>query len=616
MLAAATETKLLDELVAALPCEAGPGAPRVRLVQSPEQSQRQLVATLLFLSAVGLHRPWDLRGYTGDGLALLSGRQLAYGYEHTERFLAQVAQAGGDQAWMVATASWSQHVWGANQETVYYIDMHRKPVYTEASLPRGLIGRSGKVLDCRALALLHDEEGHPLIATTHRGDTHLTQAFSHVVDTYHQAVGTQFIQTVVLDREGMGADFLLGLQGRCAVITLLRSNQYRGESSFMGVEEFTPLTLDREGNVIREVAPACYTVTSPEDKELTLSLTVALIRDWSRPIPSSEPRLEGSFPLSGDEPVWWEADYEAKPTPPPTTEPKLIAVVSTDPVEDVVDLVTAYKRRWPAQENIIRDFLLPLGLDTNHGYAKTAVVNSEVAKRRQAAQTQRENVVRWRAHALEKSQRASRLYHRRWEKAKERSETLYRQLNWEQTELEGTGVPGYQLKRQIKEKQALIDAELDAMWARAHKAMRDSNHEWQKAQRYAHKERQLLRQLENLDSQEKQMYELDNRKDQIMTTLRLALTNLVMWTRNQFFPDSYAHATWKRLAPFFHLPGLVVDQAEQRVVYLQSFNDRQLNRDLDALCLSVNTRQPRLPDGRHLQFVRRPFNTPISDMPT
>ena len=38
--------------------------------------------------------------------------------------------------------------------------------------------------------------------------------------------------------------------------------------------------------------------------------------------------------------------------------------------------------RWPAQENIIKDYLLPLGLDTNHGFTKVAVENSEVAKRR------------------------------------------------------------------------------------------------------------------------------------------------------------------------------------------------------------------------------------------
>src|SRR5438477_12704282 len=33
-----------------------------------------------------------------------------------------------------------------------------------------------------------------------------------------------------------------------------------------------------------------------------------------------------------------------------------------------------------SQENIIRDFLLPLGLDTNHGYGKTPIGNSEEAR--------------------------------------------------------------------------------------------------------------------------------------------------------------------------------------------------------------------------------------------
>src|SRR5260370_27362505 len=36
----------------------------------------------------------------------------------------------------------------------------------------------------------------------------------------------------------------------------------------------------------------------------------------------------------------------------------------------------------PVWENAIRDWLIPLNLDTNHGYAKEAVVNSELVKRR------------------------------------------------------------------------------------------------------------------------------------------------------------------------------------------------------------------------------------------
>src|SRR3989442_559924 len=36
----------------------------------------------------------------------------------------------------------------------------------------------------------------------------------------------------------------------------------------------------------------------------------------------------------------------------------------------------------PVWENAIRDWLIPLNLDTNHGYAKERVVNSELVKQR------------------------------------------------------------------------------------------------------------------------------------------------------------------------------------------------------------------------------------------
>ncbi|MCP4557311.1 MAG: hypothetical protein GY836_18045, partial [Herbaspirillum sp.] len=44
-----------------------------------------------------------------------------------------------------------------------------------------------------------------------------------------------------------------------------------------------------------------------------------------------------------------------------------------------------------------------------------------------------------------------------------------------------------------------------------------------------------------------------------MSVLKVAVANLAMWTRDHFFPPGYANATWKRLAPFFRLPGWVVN---------------------------------------------------------
>src|SRR5436189_476847 len=59
------------------------------------------------LRAVGLQRTWDLRGYTADGLALLTGRTHAYGYRYTEAFLSQVACADGAECFTNTLACWT-----------------------------------------------------------------------------------------------------------------------------------------------------------------------------------------------------------------------------------------------------------------------------------------------------------------------------------------------------------------------------------------------------------------------------------------------------------------------------------------------------------------------------
>src|SRR5258708_34081990 len=90
----------------------------------------------------------------------------------------------------------------------FYVDGHRKPVFSAHLLPRGLIGRTGKVLGGRALLLLHDALGHPHLATTHRGDLHLTKGVPQFLTRYDQATGGQAVARPLIEREGMGSDFM------------------------------------------------------------------------------------------------------------------------------------------------------------------------------------------------------------------------------------------------------------------------------------------------------------------------------------------------------------------------------------------------------------------------
>ena len=614
LLAAATETGLLTQFSQALPKDVI--QPRSSCPHNGLSAGQRLLLTLLFLGAVELCRPWDLRSYTGDGLALLTTRKRAYGYRYTEEFLARIAQAGGAECLTDALARWTARLWkiqDTGQEALpstFYVDGHHKPVYTDVLIPRGLVGRLNAILGSRALVLLHDTQGHPLLTTTHRGDLHLTNGLHCIIERYEQATGSLHLERLVVDREGMATEFLAALQtaGR-TVVTLLRTDQYRDLASFRTVGTFVPLSTDRHGKVVREVAPASIALPLPDHPDESLLLQVALIRDLSRQVPIRPSKEDEDQPSRWDADLdwrnrqWWKDDWQATPTPAGATTAKLIPIVTTASYIDAVELAQTYIHRWPAQENCIKDFLLPLGLDINHGFSKTQIEKSEVARRRTALEKRLTNVQRWKDAAGKRSQQAGKRHERLRQQLNARANALYRELNHRQDELVTQGVADHLLQREIKERKTVIDAELEQMRTRMWQAYEQCNQEFCKQERYCQKQRKLLRSLEDLKANERTMYELDQRKDQIMTVCKVALANLIMWVRDRYFPTTYVHATWQRLAPFFRLPGKVILGPETVQVELRPFNDRHLNRDLTALCTQVSELEPRLPDRRRLLFT-------------
>jgi hypothetical protein len=615
LVAAAHETGLLCELETAIAsCE--PSTAHSLLSSSP-RCRRQLLLTLLFLPLGGLRRTHDLRGYTADALAVVTARPRAYGYCHTERFLSQLAKANGAFALTSVLGSWTTHLWEAeNQDggeqapACLYIDGHRKPVYADCLIPRGLIGRTGKILGGRALVLVHDEQGHPCLATTSRGDQHLTVGLPKALACYEQAGGNTAHARLIVDREGMAAPFLRDLsEAGYTIVTLLKTNQYEGLTSFTEVGEFVPLTYDRKGQVIREVAPACFRLPLPDQKDQVLPLQVALIRDLRRQVPCApaeeDPQQDSSLP------AWWRENWQAEPTKAVPTMAKLIPIVTTASHIDAVELAQTYIRRWPVQENVIRDYLLPLGLDTNHGYGKTPVPNSEVSKKRAGLEKRLNDIKQWAPAARERSSKASLRYSRLRKETQAKGEERYRVLDEQLQKLQAQGVSPGEWKAERNRLQGEVEREMQQLWERVSRVLETSNKEFAKWERYCREQGDLLRALEDLVAEERTMYELDNRKDQIMTVFKLALANLAMWTRDQCFPATYAHATWARLAPFFQLPGSITSSQQMVSVQLRPFHDRQYNRDLVLLCQQVNEKRLHLPDGRLLRFSLQEKARPI-----
>ena len=158
---------------------------------------------------------------------------------------------------------------------------------------------------------------------------------------------------------------------------------------------------------------------------------MALIRDLRRLVPVSPNPEDGERPprwdadLGRTERQWWEDGWQATAAPATQTTPKLIPIVTTASTCDAVELAHTYIHRWPAQENIIKDYLRPLGLDTNHGFAKTPVENSEVAKRRASLHRRLAKLKQWAQGARERSHRAGKRYDRLHQQHKSRADELY-----------------------------------------------------------------------------------------------------------------------------------------------------------------------------------------------
>jgi hypothetical protein len=173
-------------------------------------------------------------------------------------------------------------------------------------------------------------------------------------------------------------------------------------------------------------------------------VSVALIRDLRRSVPclpsEEEPRRAFHADIRHEEVAWWQQGWQATPAPAQPTEPKLIPIVTTAEQIDALQVAQTYIRSFPAQENVIKDFLLPLGLDVNHGFAKTPVVNSEVNKKREALEKRCANVQRWREAAYEKAHRTSALATKLWKQTKARGDEVYRALNERLQALEAQGV--------------------------------------------------------------------------------------------------------------------------------------------------------------------------------
>jgi hypothetical protein len=342
----------------------------------------------------------------------------------------------------------------------------------------------------------------------------------------------------------------------------------------------------------------------PDPSDPPVAVEVGLIGDW-RKLLVVEGATEGAdiqdwqADLTSEPLRFWEEGWQASPAPPPPTTPKLIPVVTTGQGMEAMELAQIYFQRWNCQENSIRDWLIPLNLDTNHGYAKEQVVNSELAKR--------QVVLEGRVQRLQRLAQASRArltdlrdQDRQLQEQAQAYEQYWMELSLQVLPLEATGQTEERDYFPVKARQLATDWEVRQRKVKLEKHAVQRLRLLNKCEGYCRELRQILRRQEDLEAQAREMYELDHAKDQIMTLLKVGLANLGMWVRDHYFGENYRHCGWQRLLPFFKLGGWVTTTASEVQLEFCAFNNRALVRDLEEVCRKVNDGAVLLPDGRRL----------------
>lgn len=551
---------------------------------SSQDSRKRHLLTLLMMPGLDLFKPHDLNTYTGTALGLLTERHRPYSADEMEHFVLGCVRIGWTEPLTADVAGWATQLWAtsdgsdADAPTYLYWDWHVKAVYSDYRLPRTQHGTSDRIIGARKQLMLHDAAGHLLFMRTYRGDTHLIDGMVDGTAYYEGLAESQRLTHQIFDREGLSVAHFKGLLGgeeRRQFITCLKSNQYEGLDSFELSSSFVPFRHGQHGQVVQEIAEASHVLKDRREGEDDLPLRAILLRK-----PTGET----------DE----KADDEAR----------LHVVITSDWETPAADIARWYRDRYPKQENAIRDWWLPLGGDVNVGYDKREVENSELARREAELEAQLKTLERYIGAGQARLQNAQRQHQKHAERYQAEWQAAQQVLQEAIQQRDAQGNTALAIYQWAQAEEIRLQEQLEPRRTRVEAAAGRVKKEQDKQQRYCEEQQKKKQALAEVTRKmaDCPMYELDDRKDQLLSALRLCLGNVLQWLRDTVFPESYANATYKTLAPFVQMGGFVIKRPDGIAVFLDGFWQSAKQQDLEELVARCNAQSLTAPDGRPLRF--------------
>jgi hypothetical protein len=550
--------------------------------------RQQHVLTQMAMPLLEMFKPRDLDKYSGTVLGLLTGRERPYSSGEMAHFLSSGVTVEWGERLTADVTCWATQLWADDAQTrdrtahVYW-DWHVKAVYSDYHIPRTKHGTSDRIVGARKQLMLHDEAGHLLFLRTYRGDTHLINGMIDGAAYYEGLAESRRLSHQIFDREGLSVAYFKELLGddehERQFITCLKSNQYNGLNSFESCSSFEPYRYDKHGKLIQEIAEAQYEMLDRRKGEDALSLRVVLLRR-----PTDEMKKESE-----------EDEQEAR----------LFAIITSNWDAPATEIADRYRARQPRQENSIRDWWVTLGGDVNIGYDKRQVENSELAAQKKKLEARLERLARYipscearLAHACQRQQQYLERYQAEWQAALQTIDEGIQQR-------EANDVDALTIHRWAQAEESHLREQLSPLHPPIEAAAAKVEQEEEKLARYRAEREGKKQTLAKVTRRmaDHPMYELDDRKDQLVGALRLCLVNVLQLLRDTVFPESYAQATYKTLAPFIQMGGFVIEHAHHIQVFFDGFWQSAKQRDLAELVARYNAQQFTLPDGRLLKFA-------------
>ena len=520
---------------------------RMRILSTGAEVLRRKIETLLFMPVFGMERIWHFKTvYPRKGLGKVSGSGEPYKYPTMDNFLRELPRLDIDQALSAALARRYVEAFHIRFETkterTFYIDCFRKVVWTKQNIPKGMHATRNQVLKCLDVYFIHDAQGRPLLPMTRPGDSYLGDILFPLIEALETAVGNEVVELAIFDREGLSvAVFQEFSEHKRCFVTMLKENQYHSVNDFdrpKGRRWTTYKKDPRTGKVTEQLLDCHKTLIHSQTKE-PYRVRTLLIREVGH---------EGFSVMATN--------------------------LTRRQAPQAGPIVDQYKARWDRQENSFKQMKPSLYLDTNHGTQGVAQPENRVMARKVKELTQKIQAQQKKIDAtLEKIHQVETQLH-----------SLEERIQRDEPPLQPHHAEPYN-KRIIRREK------LETTLASYH----------QKVDTHQMNLDTLNPKLERLDPTEV-LYEIDTRKDHIMTNLETALNNADLFVKEHYLPEPYRRADFRTIRDIlYRQPGTFLETQDEIRVTLNHYDQEPAHQRLaECAAKKVTDAQLTMNEGKRL----------------